>query len=161
MWTCKNSTLLLRQHPYLVSLSFYLTKPKVLNCLHSSTFQVTGERVRFYFISPLCHQNCFLILIVDSVLLKIQKWVENPFWLLQPCLGTATGKNKKPPLFEFQIKQMRYVNIGEIISQKPNRSRTAFKDKQLSILYSSNAEFHFSRRSYWPHNSWPQCLFNA
>lgn len=55
----------------------------------------------------------------------------------------TTGENKKPPLFEFQIKQMRYIN-REIISETPNRSRTAFKDKQLSILYSSNAGLSFT-----------------
>lgn len=123
---------------------FLLDKHKVLNCLHFRTYQVTGERVRFYFISPHCHQNCFPILIVDSALLKIQKWVETPFWLLQLCLWTVTGENKKPPLFEFQIKQMRYLNIGEIISETANSSRTAFKDKQWSILYCSNAGLSFT-----------------
>lgn len=39
---------------------------------------------------------------------------------------------------------MRYINIGEIISETPNRSRTAFQDKQLSILYSSNAGLSFT-----------------
>lgn len=67
-----------------------------------------------------------------------------PFLTPKACLCTATGENKKPPLFEFQIKQMRYVNKGEIISETPNRSRTAFKDKQLSILYSSKAGLSFT-----------------
>lgn len=78
---------------------------------------------------------------MDSALLKIQKWAEKTHF---DSYNHASGENKKPPPFEFQIKQMRYLNIGEIRSETPSRSRTAFKDKQLSILYSSNAGLGFT-----------------
>lgn len=99
-----------KQHPYLVSLYFF-TWPKKRFCVVA--YQVTREWVRFHSTSPHTLKNCFPILITDSAFLKIQKWVENSsFKLLDPHLCRATrGKN---PLFDFQIKQMRYLDVGEL-----------------------------------------------
>lgn len=127
-WTCKNSTLLLRQHPYLVSL-YLLTwqNPKVLHCLYFRAYWIIIKWARFYSISLHCHQNCFPILIMDSALLIIEKWVANSSGLLDP----ATSEKEPTILLSNQTNESPWYRGA--ISEMLKKSSTAFSKIPANI----------------------------